>query len=56
MSLYTKTADGKGITFTTPAGCNYIMLSLGKQDLGDALQIESGDTIHNYYQPYGGTK
>ena len=56
MSLLTKTTDGKGITFTTPAGCNYIMLSLGKQDLGDALQIESGDTIHNYYQPYGGAK
>lgn len=56
MITLTKTSDGKGVTFTTPDECNYIMLSLQRTDLGDNLQVENGDTIHNYYQAFGGVR
>ena len=52
MLTLDKTTDGFGVTFTTPNNCNYIMLGMAKTDTGEKIQIDEGDTIHNYYRAY----
>lgn len=50
-------AGGKGvewITFTTPAGCAYLLFNTTLKKNADKIQLEEGDTIHSYYLPYDG--
>ena len=52
---YTST-DGtvEWVTFTTPAGCAYLLFNTTLKNNVDKIQLEEGDTIHNYYLPYNG--
>ena len=48
-------AKGFGwVTFTTPAGCAYLLFNTTLKNNADKIQLEAGDTIHNYYLPYSG--
>lgn len=48
-------AKGFGwVTFTTPAGCAYLLFNTALKKNADKIQLEAGDTIHNYYLPYSG--
>lgn len=56
-----KISEGAGIaiqwvTFTTPAGCAYLLFNTALRNNADKIQFEEGDTIHNYYLPYDGGK
>ena len=42
------------VTFTTPAGCAYLLFNTTLKNNVDKIQLEEGDTIHNYYLPYEG--
>ncbi len=42
------------VTFTTPAGCAYLLFNTTLKNNADKIQLEAGDTIHNYYLPYSG--
>lgn len=42
------------VTFTTPAGCAYLLFNTTLKNNADKIQLEEGDTIHNYYLPYDG--
>lgn len=42
------------VTFTTPAGCAYLLFNTTLKKNADKIQLEEGDTIHNYYLPYNG--
>ena len=42
------------VTFTTPAGCAYLLFNTTLKNNADKIQLEEGDTIHNYYMPYDG--
>ena len=54
-STFTKSSDGKYITFTTPEGCSYIAFTIKEYtDYTDTLQMEEGDAIHDYYLAYNG--
>ena len=41
-------------TFTTPAGCAYLLFNTTLKNNADKIQLEEGGTIHNYYLPYNG--
>lgn len=50
-------ANEKGvewITFTTPADCCYLLFNTKLKNNADKIQLEQGDTIHNYYLAYNG--
>lgn len=47
-------ADIEWVTFTTPAGCAYLLFNTTLKQNADKIQLEEGDTIHNYYLPYNG--
>lgn len=49
-------ADGQvlWVTFTTPAGCAYLLFNTTLKNNADKIQLEEGDTIHDYYMPYVG--
>ena len=40
------------VTFTTPAGCAYLLFNTTLRDNADKIQLEEGDTIHDYYLAY----
>lgn len=42
------------VTFTTPTGCAYLLFNSNLGCTADTIQVEEGDTIHNYYLPYVG--
>lgn len=42
------------VTFTTPAGCAYLLFNTTLKNNADKIQLEEGDTIHDYYMPYVG--
>lgn len=42
------------ITFVTPSGCAYLLFNTTLKSNADAIQLEEGDTIHDYYLPYNG--
>lgn len=42
------------LTFTTPAGCAYLLFNTTLKNNADKIQLEEGGTIHNYYLPYEG--
>ena len=42
------------LTFTTPAGCAYLLFNTTLKNNADKIQLEEGGTIHNYYLPYNG--
>lgn len=42
------------VTFTTPAGCAYLLFNTTLKNNADKIQLEEGDTIHDYYLPYDG--
>ena len=42
------------VTFTTPAGCAYLLFNTTLKNNADKIQLEEGDTIHSYYLPYDG--
>lgn len=42
------------VTFTTPAGCAYLLFNTTLKSNADKIQLEEGDTIHNYYLHYDG--
>lgn len=40
------------VTFTTPIGCTYLLFNTTLNKNADQIQLEEGDTIHDYYLPY----
>ena len=50
----TDDGDGGWVTFTTPADCAYLLFNTTLKNNADKIQLEEGDTIHNYYLPYNG--
>jgi uncharacterized protein YjdB len=44
------------VTFTTPSGCEYLLFNTTLKQNADQIQLEEGDTIHNYYLPYEGSE
>lgn len=46
--------DSGYITFTTPIGCAYLLFNTTLKNNANNIQLEEGDTIHNYYLPYTG--
>ena len=60
LSDYTHTAPDSNnrnfgwVTFTTPAGCAYLLFNTTLKNNADKIQLEEGDTIHDYYLPYNG--
>jgi uncharacterized protein YjdB len=42
------------VTFTTPAGCAYLLFNTTLKNNADKIQLEEGDTIHDYYLAYDG--
>lgn len=52
MNTLTKTSDGCGVTFTTPEGCNFIGIGTKTSTAINTIQVEEGNTIHDYYLPY----
>lgn len=42
------------LTFTTPEGCAYLLFNTNISAKADDIQLEEGDTIHDYYLPYVG--
>ena len=42
------------VTFTTPEGCAYLLFNATLKNNADKIQLEEGDTIHDYYLPYAG--
>lgn len=49
-------SDGKieWIKITTPSNCSYLMFNTNLRTTADKIQVEEGDTIHNYYTAYKG--
>ena len=42
------------IKITTPANCSYLLFNANLRTTADKIQVEEGDTIHNYYTAYEG--
>lgn len=42
------------IKITTPANCSYLLFNTNLRTTADKIQVEEGDTIHNYYTAYEG--
>lgn len=42
------------ITLTTPENCAYLVFNTALNASADTIQVEEGDTIHNYYLAYSG--
>lgn len=53
-SYLTDDGDGGWVTFATPAGCAYLLFNTTLKNNADKIQLEEGDTIHDYYLPYNG--
>ena len=47
-----KSPDFSWIILTTPKNCNFICFNTKLKALANDIQLEKGDTIHNYYLPY----
>lgn len=43
------------VTFTTPSNCAYLLFNTTLKNNADKIQVEEGDTIHDYYLPYEGS-
>lgn len=44
----------KWLKITTPSNCSYLMFNANLKTTADKIQVEEGDTIHNYYTAYEG--
>ena len=44
----------KTTTFTTPSDCCYLLFNTKLKNNADKIQLEQGDTIHDYYLAYNG--
>lgn len=42
------------IKITTPTNCSYLLFNTNLRTTADKIQVEEGDTIHNYYTAYEG--
>lgn len=42
------------IKITTPSNCSYLLFNTNLRTTADKIQVEEGDTIHNYYTAYEG--
>lgn len=42
------------IKITTPSNCSYLLFNANLKTTADKIQVEEGDTIHNYYTAYEG--
>lgn len=42
------------IKITTPTNCSYLLFNANLRTTADKIQVEEGDTIHNYYTAYEG--